>query len=327
MEAFTRKSWDPFFRDVEAMITTDAEKVREKTLRCLWYVAYESQVHGVMGRSIQNKLSAVTWLFAKNYLPNPFEELYTLKTFMTDFKKRDPAAIPKAPATPQLLSLILMFVDQGKWDGLMFKVILLVAFWYMMRSAECVSSDKRMIDRTRVLLWRNVVLRSSMEIDAKVCMEEEFEQGTVMTLDITSTKNKLGRCTRTIEESDSELCAVKAMKELHAKIKEDTGCYPHPDQAICEKSSKEFLTRDEVSKVLQAAALQCGVSAKMVASHSLRRGGATTYSLAGVPDEDIKRFGRWLSDAYKLYVFLGMGSIMSKGQSNPMVVVPRFERN
>ena len=76
-------------------------------------------------------------------------------------------------------------------------------------------------------------------------------------------------------------------------------------------------------------ALQCGVSANMVASHSLRRGGATTYSLhvAGVPDEDIKRFGRWLSDAYKLYVFLGMGSIMSKGQSNPMVVVPRFERN
>ena len=168
-----------------------------------------------------------------------------------------------------------------------------------------------------------------MKIDAKVCMGDEFEQGTVMTLDITSTKNKLGRCTRTIEESDSELCAVNAMKELHAKIKEDTGCYPHPNQAICEKGSKEFLTRDEVSKVLQAAALQCVVSAKMVASHSLRlrRGGATTYSLAGVPDEDIKRFGRWLSDAYKLYVFLGMGSIMSKGQSNPMVVVPRFERN
>ena len=65
----------------------------------------------------------------------------------------------------------------------------------------------------------------------------------------------------------------------------------------------------------------------MVASHSLRRGGATTYSIAGVPDEDIKRFGRWLSDAYKLYVFLGTGSIMSKGQINPMVVVPKFERN
>ena len=152
---------------------------------------------------------------------------------MTDLKKRDPSAISKAPATPQLLSLILMFVDQGKWDGVMFKVILLVAFWYMMRSAECVSSDKRMIDETRVLIWRNVVLRSSMEIDVKVCMGDEFEQGTVMMLDITSTKNKLGRCTRTIEESDSELCAVKAMKELYAKIKEDTGCYPHPNQAIC----------------------------------------------------------------------------------------------
>ena len=76
------------------MNTSEAEKIREKTQRCLWYVAYESQVHGIMGRSIQNKLSAVTWLFVKNYLPNPFEDLYTLKTFMTDLKKRDPSAIP-----------------------------------------------------------------------------------------------------------------------------------------------------------------------------------------------------------------------------------------
>jgi hypothetical protein len=209
----------------------------------------------------------------------------------------------------------------------MFKAILLAAFWYLLRSAECVSSEKHMVDKTRVLLWKNVLLRSSMEIDAKICEGDEFHHGTVMTLEITSTKNKLGRCTRTVEESDSELCAVKAMKELHAIIKKDTGSYPHPDQAICEKSSKEFLTRGDLSKVLQVAARQCGVSPKLVASHSLRRGGATTYSLAGVPDEDIKRFGRWLSDAYKLYVFLGMGSIMSKGQINPMVVVPRFERN
>ena len=250
-----------------------------------------------------------------------------LRNLMTDLKKKDPAAIAKAPATPQLLSLILMFLDQDKWDGLMFKVILLIAFWYMLRSAECLSSEKRVIDKTRVLLWRNVLLRSSMEIDAKICAGDEFKQGTVMTLEVTSTKNKLGLCTRTIEESSSELCAVKAVKELHAKIKEVTGSYPHPDQAICERSSKEFLTRDEVSKVLQAAALQSGVSAKMVASHSLRRGGATTYSIAGVPDEDIKRFGWWLSDAYKLYVFLVTGSIMSKGQINPMVVVPKFERN
>jgi hypothetical protein len=196
-----------------------------------------------------------------------------------------------------------------------------------MRSAEGVSSDENMVDKTRVLLWRNVVMRSAMGVGAKMCEGAGFEQGTVMTLDISSTKNRLGRCTRTIEESHSKLCAVKALKKLHAKIKEVTGEYPLPDQAVCKRSSGKFLTRDEVSRVLQAAALQCGVSPKLVASHSLRRGGATTYSLAGVPDEDIKRFGRWLSDAYKLYVYLGTESIMSKGQSNPMLVVPRFEKN
>jgi hypothetical protein len=197
----------------------------------------------------------------------------------------------------------------------------------MMRSAEGVSSEVNMVDKSRVLLWRNVVMRSTMKVGAQICEDAEFDQGTVMTLEITSTKNKLGRCTRSIEESPSKLCAVKALKKLHAKIKEVTGEYPPPDQAVCQRSSGKFLTRDEVSRVLQAAALQCGVSPKLVASHSLRRGGATTYSLAGVPDEDIKRFGRWLSDAYKLYVYLGTESIMSKGQSNPMLVVPRFEKN
>jgi hypothetical protein len=38
-------------------------------------------------------------------------------------------------------------------------------------------------------------------------------------------------------------------------------------------------------------------------------------------------FHEGFRDAYKLYAFLGMGSIMSKERINPMVMVPRFERN
>ncbi len=44
--------------------------------------------------------------------------------------------------------------------------------------------------------------------------------------------------------------------------------------------------------------------------------------------EDIQIFGRWLSDAHKLYIFLsGTSSIMGKGNVHPTTVVPRFEKN
>ena len=65
------------------------------------------------------------------------------------------------------------------------------------------------------------------------------------------------------------------------------------------------------------------------ASHSLRRGGASAYYCVGVLIEDIRIFGRWLSDSYKLYIFLsGTNSIMSKGNVHrATMVVPRFEKN
>ena len=40
--------------------------------------------------------------------------------------------------------------------------------------------------------------------------------------------------------------------------------------------------------------------------HAFRRGGATAALRAGVPEEFIKLQGRWKSDAWKLYVRMGV---------------------
>ena len=79
--------------------------------------------------------------------------------------------------------------------------------------------------------------------------------------------------------------------------------------------------------MLKIIAEQCGCDPKKLASHSLRRGGACAYAAAGVPDEDIKRFGRWTSDAYKLYIMVSDISILSKGSTNPALVVTRYKKN
>ena len=46
-----------------------------------------------------------------------------------------------------------------------------------------------------------------------------------------------------------------------------------------------------------------GMSAKLFASHSLRAGGASTLFANGGPLEEIKRFGRWASDTFHIYLY------------------------
>jgi hypothetical protein len=45
------------------------------------------------------------------------------------------------------------------------------------------------------------------------------------------------------------------------------------------------------------------------AGHSLRRGGATSLALRGVPDHLIKVLGRWRSDCYQRYLETPLSSI------------------
>ena len=45
-----------------------------------------------------------------------------------------------------------------------------------------------------------------------------------------------------------------------------------------------------------------GLPVGMYSAHSFRVGGATALHCNGVPFEAIRRFGRWLSDCFKIYL-------------------------
>ena len=62
-----------------------------------------------------------------------------------------------------------------------------------------------------------------------------------------------------------------------------------------------------------------------VATHSLRRGGASAYS-CHISDEAIQRFGRWTSSGYTKYVW-PHAEMFAAGGRLAATYVPRFERN
>ena len=82
-----------------------------------------------------------------------------------------------------------------------------------------------------------------------------------------------------------------------------------PRQSPSEDEPGKFLSREEVSGNIQAVLSSIGVPKHLSGSHSLRRAGATMMHCVGVPDEEIKRWGRWTSDTYKLYITLEMDAL------------------
>jgi hypothetical protein len=62
------------------------------------------------------------------------------------------------------------------------------------------------------------------------------------------------------------------------------------------------LTREAMIQGTRTVLRHCGYNENQFSGHSYRKGGATSLFKAGVAESVIQLLGRWLSDAYKLYV-------------------------
>eukprot|EP00656_Telonema_subtile_P045481 TRINITY_DN5172_c0_g1_i2.p1 TRINITY_DN5172_c0_g1~~TRINITY_DN5172_c0_g1_i2.p1 ORF type:complete len:580 (+),score=92.34 TRINITY_DN5172_c0_g1_i2:2542-4281(+) len=179
---------------------------------------------------------------------------------------------------------------------------------------------------------RALVQYSGAERHFRECMEAKgwspmLTGLTQMTITVYSGKGALHTCTRTIHRNQNNpSCPVAAAQQLHAKVVMTCGGPVDLGDSLFRMSDKSVLSRAKLALVLKAGALACGVESSRVATHSLRRGGASAYACAGVPDLDIQRFGRWTSDGYKRYITTH-ADMMKKGHADPAQVVPRFERN
>ena len=97
--------------------------------------------------------------------------------------------------------------------------------------------------------------------------------------------------------------------------------------------SGEAISNVQVNDELKDAAESLGLSRDRYASHSLRRGGATAMAAAGVHHEVIRRWGRWLSDTWKRYVFsttekLGsLGNLMANATYTIAMAIEDFKNS
>jgi hypothetical protein len=72
-----------------------------------------------------------------------------------------------------------------------------------------------------------------------------------------------------------------------------------------------FVTRGIINACLKHQGTAVGMDVTCLSSHSLRIGGATALSDAGVPDRDIQFAGRWRSDTFLRYIRVSLRRLAS----------------
>ena len=168
-------------------------------------------------------------------------------------------------------------------------------FFYMMRCSEYLA-DGSTFDPVRGLTTDKVLAHvGDTPLDAA---NFELADNITVLFELAKTdQNRVG-CTRTVFATGDDLCPVEAYKALR-RVR---GANWHERAPVMMDPSGWVMNRECMSAMLKGAAVDCGIPAAELATHSLRIGGATALFAAGADPTVIRTMGRWSSDCYRLYV-------------------------
>jgi hypothetical protein len=189
----------------------------------------------------------------------------------------------RAPITVDILRKIvpiLKHVCRSSFETRLFRAAFVVAFFGFFRISELVAHSVSCSGRA--------VRRDDINIDSDCNLH--------VTVRYSKTDQRGQSTTLVIKNiGDDVICPVSAIQEyLSARPVIDGPLFCH--------FNHEPVTRYQFSAVLQRALQFAGINTGLFSAHSFRIGASTTAYMNGVSSEEIKRMGRWSSDAYKLYI-------------------------
>ena len=188
------------------------------------------------------------------------------------------------PLTPRILTEIRGLLNFNSVLDVVFWSVLLMGFYSLARISNLVKTNKNSFQPSR----RQVMLGEKL-----------------MLLTFTKTKTiQFGQRALKIPimvQPDSPLCPVQAYKLMLEVIPapKDSPAFVLPSKgSLIPFTYSHFQTR------LKDLIAQTGRNPKLYSSHSMRRGGATTAFMAGVPLSVIQLQGDWATDSYLRYIKL-----------------------
>lgn len=249
------------------------------------YIAYLS-FSGRAPSTISTYISGLGHYHKMLCLPDPTANFLVGKMIEGARRKIGTKRDTRIPISRELLQNIissLKSVCSSNYEALLFSAAFSLAFFALLRVGE-ITADSR----------------SNMGVHTIFGSDVEF-LGSELHLKIRNSKSdQLGRkVILVLVSQNSEICPVYLMK-CYFKARGN-----QPDKPIFTHYDGSALTRFQFDSVLQKALNFCDVKDR-IRPHSFRIGGATELAKRGVSDTEIKKWGRWASNAYSVYIRLGV---------------------
>ena len=196
------------------------------------------------------------------------------------------------PKEPELLPIpldllhellhVCQYVYTANYDRVLYQAILLLTFHACARIGEIVVSQS---NTTNALKKGNIT----------------FNIRGTMCIDFVDYKHGLETTSQALEikpSSADKFCPVQAVRRF-LSLRSGIKC---KDDIVFVHCNGQHVTGQEVNCVLNNLLVACEIDSNRYGTHSLRIGRTSKAAADGWSETQIKRLGRWKSDAYKKYI-------------------------
>jgi hypothetical protein len=205
-------------------------------------------------------------------------------------RKRVKSSDVRAPVTLDLLRRLLQALQKvctSNYEVCLFSSAFTLAFFALLRIRE-ITLDNKLDTGPHVICYEDISFSNKNEMYLRIRSSKADQRSNTITLIISKQKG-----------SESDICPVKRLKQFLVMRYSGPTCsspvYIHFDGSN--------LTRYQFNSVLLKTLQFCGLS-EHIRSHSFRIGGTSELARRGVTESEIKRWGRWNSNAYSSYIQL-----------------------
>ena len=242
------------------------------------------------------------------------EYILPIRRLIEGFTRSDPPAIPQmaVPVEVAETAAKLGYLTANKRAQAVGDLTL-IAFYYLLRSGEYTKPRKirrngKMVHATRTKQFQ--IQDIGFWKDGKILPRDSplhiLETADSCTMKISNQKN--GRTGQTLHhESTGPGGAVAAVARRVHHIISNGGNGENLICDVCINNKWHSVESQEIVGAVRTAAKALnlqdkGIDPDLIGAHSLRAGGAMALKIMGYNDSTIRKFGRWTSDTWQMYI-------------------------
>lgn len=245
---------------------------------------------------------------------------------METYRRQDP------PTTPKLAVPVAVAIHAGKYARRTrlarteaIADLVNIAFYFLLRVGEYTYSNKKARKRTQQFRIRDITLWNKKDqVIPNTASLHELKQAQQATMRISNQKNGTrGQAIHHFRPQNHHNTFVDSLAHRIHHIMQNTTNINTPISAYFPNNGRAFhVFAGDINHFVKKSVkilgyVKNGFLPRFVSSHSLRAGGAMAMKLNGVDSDTIKKFGRWSSDTFLMYIHEQVSAV-SAGVSTAM---------